>query len=230
MTELIISLETENTQKTVALIERIGKRGLYYKVGLPLFVKEGPAIVDFLHKKGKKVFLDLKFFDIPTVVERALIAACELGVFMVNFHALAGEETLKKIALVKKKYNQTKFIGVTLLTSFSEAELREEKLLNKGESLLDRVLLLSQRVCDAGLDGVVASVREAAAIKKKCGKNFIVVTPGIRLKQVSDDQKRVATVHDAIKQGSDFIVVGRPITEASDSQKATQDFLKYLKS
>ena len=229
MTELIISLETENLQKTSKLVDCIGKSGIYYKVGLPLFVKEGPAIITFLHAKEKKVFLDLKFFDIPTVVERVLMAAGELGVFMVNFHALAGEETLKKIALVKKKFNKTKFIGVTLLTSFSEGELREEKFLSKDETLLDRVLFLSQKVHDAGLDGVVASVQETQAIKKRCGKDFTVVTPGIRLKLATDDQKRVATVKDAVKQGSDFIVVGRPITEAPDPQKSTQEFLKELR-
>jgi len=228
MTELIISLETENKKKTAELIDSIGEKGLYYKVGLPLFVKEGPAIVEFLHKKEKKVFLDLKFFDIPSIVERALISACELGVFMVNFHALAGEETLRRVALLKKKFSKTKFIGVTLLTSFSQAQLRGEKLLGSDESLLDRVLLLSRKVRDAGLDGVVASVQETGNIKKECGKSFIVVTPGIRLEPVSDDHKRVATVQDALKQGSDFIVVGRPITEASNPKKAAQDFLRCL--
>src|SRR3989338_2632971 len=146
MTELIISLETENKKKTAELIDSIGEKGLYYKVGLPLFVKEGPAIVEFLHKREKKVFLDLKFFDIPSIVERALISACELGIFMVNFHALAGEETLRRVALLKKRFNKTKFICVTLLTSFSQAQLRGEKLLGSDESLLDRVLLLSRKV------------------------------------------------------------------------------------
>src|SRR3989338_4858057 len=229
MTELIISLETENKPKTSELVDSVGPSGIYYKVGLPLFVREGPAIVDFLHQRKKRVFLDLKFFDIPTVVERALRAACELGVFMVNFHALAGEETLKKIELIKKKYNKTKFIGVTLLTSFGESQLREEKLLNKDETLLDRVLFLSQKVCDAGLDGVVASAHEAEAIKKKCGTDFIIVTPGIRLASTSDDQKRVASVQDAVKLGSDFIVVGRPITESPNPKKSAQEFLKELK-
>ncbi len=231
MSDLIVSLETENFQSTEALVEELGKDILYYKVGLPLFVKEGPPLLEFLHKKGKKVFLDLKVYDIPSVTRRAVEQASRLGVFMVNVHALGGDAFLKEIALAKKKFSHTKLIGVTLLTSYSENELKREKLLLEHETVTERVVELAHKVKKAGLDGVVASAIEAKEIKKKCGQEFLVVTPGIRLSEGSEqhDQKRWTTVEEAIASGSDYLVVGRPILDAPNRKKAALEFLSKMK-
>ena len=230
MSDLIVSLETENFQSTKSLVQELGKEVLYYKVGLPLFVKEGPPLLEFLHKEEKKVFLDLKFYDIPSVTKRAVVEACSLGVFMLNVHALGGETFLQEVVLGREKFPNTKLIGVTLLTSYSENELKREKLLNEHETVTERVIELAQKVKKAGLDGVVASAIEAREIKKKCGHDFLVVTPGIRLSADSaqHDQKRWTTVEEALASGSDYLVVGRPILEASDRKKATQLFLAKI--
>ena len=239
MSELIISLETKDFKETKKFVNEIGKLGTFYKVGLPLYVKEGPKIVEWLNKNGKRVFLDLKFFDIPTVTNRSLAAGCELGVSMINFHTLLSSKNFIHIAQLKRHYPKVVFIGVTLLTSFSEEELSGEGFLRKGESLEDKVLQYSKRVKDAGLDGVVCSAWEVPHIKKTCGKNFITVTPGIRLSVIEseqwecgnlsfDDQSRVATVSKACELGSDYLVIGRPIYEASNKMALVKKILSML--
>ncbi|MBI2608243.1 MAG: orotidine-5'-phosphate decarboxylase [Deltaproteobacteria bacterium] len=230
MSNLIVSLETHSLNETQKLVDTLGQEVSYYKVGLPLFVKEGEVILNFLHTLNKKVFLDLKFYDIPSVTKRAVESACDKGVFMVNVHALSGEKTLREVASLKNKYPETQFIGVTLLTSYSEVELHEEGLLQPHETVEKRVLKLAQKVKDSGLHGVVASVYETKKIKEKCGHQFLVITPGVRLdKNKTDDQSRVAPVSEALSAGADYLVVGRPICHAKDPKVAVQSFLEALR-
>ncbi|MBI2026356.1 MAG: orotidine-5'-phosphate decarboxylase [Deltaproteobacteria bacterium] len=229
MTKLIISLETKDFKETRKFVREIGGLGTYYKVGLPLFVKEGPPVVKWLKDQGKQVFLDLKFFDIPTVTIRSLEAGCELGVFMINFHTVLSSKNLDEIAKLKKCYPKVLFIGVTLLTSFSQSDLIEEGFGKWGESLEERVVQYSERVRKAGLDGVVCSAWEVPSIKKVCGKDFITVTPGIRLDSgTPSDQSRVTTVKKACELGADYLVIGRPIHEASPKKALVKKILSML--
>lgn len=208
-TKLILALDVDNLKKAKYFVNKLYPKIKIFKVGIRLFTVAGPRIVKFINKKGAKVFLDLKFFDIPSTVAHTVRQAVRLEVAMLTLHILGDEEMLKTAVRAAKdeakrfKLKRPLLIGVTVLTS--------------KETNFSDVLTLAKIGLDCGLDGVVCSAQEAALLRQKIKKKFIIVTPGIRpTKLGADDQKRTATVDEAIKAGSDFLVVGRPILEAKD--------------
>lgn len=226
--KLIVALDVATLKEAERFVNILSPAVKYFKVGSQLFTAGGPKAVEMIAQKGGQVFLDLKFFDIPRTVLSAVISgtglACEAvqpAVFMMTVHIQGGAEMLKaaiKGAADKASELNIKrplIVGVTVLTS--------ER--NKGDTL--EVVLERARVAkESGLDGVVCSVHEAAAVRKEFGKEFIIITPGIRPKGYSTgDQKRTATVSEAIAAGADFIVVGRPVLEAGEPLQAVHELL-----
>ncbi|MDR1434460.1 orotidine-5'-phosphate decarboxylase [Candidatus Endomicrobiellum devescovinae] len=199
MKKTILALDVYDLQKAENLVKETSPYIDVYKVGPILFLKAGKEIIKIIKDNGKEVFLDLKFHDIPATVKRSVESARELGVFSLTVHSIGGEEMLKAAASVE---NRPKIWAVTVLTS----------QITMPEEVLRRAKLT--KTC--GIDGVISSPLEISLIKKECGKEFNVVTPGIRLAKTNDDQKRVATPETAIKEGADFIVIGRPILEAEN--------------
>lgn len=225
--KLIIALDVSDTKKAVNIVERLGDYAEVFKVGFELFVTAGPKVVEDIHKKGKKVFLDLKFHDIPNTVSRAAVAATRLGVYMFNVHTSGGIEMMKRCrdsvedVCTKENLTRPKIVGVTALTSLDNEILKNELFVSHG--IRTHVRHLALLALKAGLDGVVASPHEISMIKQHCGKAFLVVTPGIRPSWVPpDDQKRTATPKEALKNGADYIVMGRGILEQEDPIKAIE--------
>ena len=211
---VIIALDFENKEKTLAFLKEFNE-SLYVKVGMELFYSEGPAIIQEIKALGHKIFLDLKLHDIPNTVKSAMKCLAQLGVDMVNVHAAGGikmmSEALKAFDGMEKR---PLVIAVTQLTSTSKEMMNNEQGI-QGE-IIDSVLRYASNAKIAGLDGVVCSPLEVAMIKEKLGKDFLTVTPGIRLASTNDDQVRVTTPADARRIGSEFIVVGRPITRSEN--------------
>lgn len=223
--EIIVALDYNDLKPVKEIVGKIGSAVSWYKVGLELFVSCGVSALDFLKEQQKNIFLDLKFHDIPNTVAGALFSSLKYGVDMVNVHAQGGAEMMKTGAdsmreeCFKRGVNTPLIIAVTLLTSLDESYLRNNKIDFKNTE--DYVLHLAKTAKDAGLDGVVSSAKETSIIKNCLGRNFLTVTPGIRPLDASvDDQKRVVTPLDAKKLGTDYIVVGRPITKAEDPHLA----------
>lgn len=214
MSEVIVALDVPTAGAAYTVVESLGEDGDFYKVGLELFTREGPGVVEHLVARGKRVFLDLKLHDIPNTVARAVEAATALGVDLLTVHSAGGAEMLR--AASEAADGRARVVGVTVLTSLSPAGV-EEVWGREMLSLRDEVVRLASLCRDGGLDGVVASVHEAAGIKQQVGDSFAVVTPGIRLADGdSHDQARVATPAEAARAGSDYLVVGRAITGAHD--------------
>lgn len=225
--KLIIALDVSDAKKALNIVERLEDSADVFKVGSELFVSAGPGVVENIHRKGKKVFLDLKFHDIPNTVSGAAVAAAKLGVYMFNVHTSGGLEMMRRCRDVvaelcdKANTQRPKIIGVTVLTSLNNETLKNE--VGAQYSLRNHVKHLALLAKDAGLDGVVASPHEISMIKQHCGKDFLVVTPGIRPSWVPpDDQKRTATPKEALKNGADFIVMGRGILKQEDPIKALE--------
>lgn len=189
------------------------EESLYLKVGMELYYAAGPEIVSYLKGLGHSVFLDLKLHDIPNTVKSAMKVLSQLGVDMTNVHAAGGVEMMK--AAREGLGSQAKLIAVTQLTSTSEAQMQEFQ--NIQTSLQESVIYYAKKTAEAGLDGVVCSAQEVQVIKQATNPDFICLTPGIRPAGAAvGDQKRVMTPADAYQIGSDYIVVGRPITQAED--------------
>jgi orotidine-5'-phosphate decarboxylase len=225
--KLIIALDVSTPDKALGIVEMLGDDINTYKVGFELFVSTGPSIVEKLHDKGKKVFLDLKFHDIPNTVSKAAVAAARLGVYMFNLHTSGGLDMMKRCkdkvdeVCLKENLRRPKMIGVTVLTSLNSDALKNELCVQHG--VKSQVKNLSSLAQKAGLDGVVASPQEISIIKNACGKDFLVVTPGIRPSWVPpDDQNRTATPQAAIKEGADYIVMGRGILKHVDPVRALE--------
>jgi orotidine-5'-phosphate decarboxylase len=217
---IIIALDVPNRNDAIRLAQVLGERATFFKVGLELFSSEGPEIVKELRERGKRVFVDLKLFDIPRTVERAAARLAGIGASFITVHTLAGEEVLRGAALGVKSQGSCRALGVTILTSVADA----------GGQLGDQVVRLARQAKEAGLDGVISAVSEARRIKSECGADFLVVTPGIRLKALEkDDQKRSATAEEACREGADFIVVGRPITDSPDPRRAFEEICESMK-
>ncbi|MBF0818468.1 orotidine-5'-phosphate decarboxylase [Streptococcus acidominimus] len=196
---------------------------LYVKVGMELYYAAGSEILTYIKDLGHSIFLDLKLHDIPNTVESAMRVLADIGVDMTNVHAAGGVEMMK--AAKRGLGNAAKLIAVTQLTSTSEEQMREDQ--NIQSSLKESVLHYAQKTYEAGLDGVVCSAQEASAIKQATADDFICLTPGIRPQGAAvGDQKRVVSPADAYRIGSDYIVVGRPITQAEDPVKAYQAVYK----
>ena len=222
--KLIVALDFPTALEAQHLVEQLDEAVVYYKVGLELFLNSRGQIIDYLKAKNKKIFLDLKFHDIPNTVAQAARWATKLGVDMFNVHASGGSEMLKTtMAAIKETCEQENIpmpiiIGVTILTSFDEAGIQA---VGFKDSIQETALNLAKLCQEAGLYGVVCSPHEVAAIKAQWGQDFITVCPGIRPAwSAKGDQKRITTPADAIKIGVDYMVVGRPITKAENVKEA----------
>jgi orotidine-5'-phosphate decarboxylase len=206
--QIVLALDGMSDAEALAMVDRIGPDLVVCKVGLELFTRYGPPLVDALREKGKEIFLDGKFHDIPATVAGAVRAASGLGVHLLTIHGCGGGEMMKA-AVGARGEGGTKIVAVTVLTSVA------------GEGVQDRALRIAREAREAGLDGVVASAHEAARIKALGGPRFLVVTPGIRPEGAArDDQARSATPAEAARAGADYLVVGRPVTRADDPAAA----------
>lgn len=217
--KIIIALDYASAAPAVALAERLDPAACRLKVGKELFTAAGPQVIEQLMQRGFEIFLDLKFHDIPNTTAHACKAAAELGVWMVNVHALGGRKMLTAAADAIAHCNRPpKLIAVTMLTSMAAADLAD---IGITESPAQMVLRLATLTRDCGLDGVVCSAQEARLLREKLGKDFALVTPGIRPATASlDDQSRVMTPHAALAAGASYLVIGRPITQAADPLQA----------
>ncbi len=216
---IIVALDFASADDALSLAKTLDPTTCRVKVGKELFTRAGPSFVEQLHGLGFEVFLDLKFHDIPNTVAKACRAAADLGVWMVNVHALGGRRMMEAAReAVDSSKHQPLLIAVTILTSMGEEDLQEIGLDINPET---NVLRLAQLAESSGLDGVVCSPREVTALREKVGDSFALVTPGVRPAGVStDDQKRVTTPEDAIRAGSNYLVIGRPITQAENPRTA----------
>lgn len=215
---VIVALDFPAVEPAMDFVGRVNPELCKLKIGKELFTRAGPQLVEKFVKQGFDVFLDLKFHDIPNTVAAACRAACDLGVWMMNVHALGGREMMAAAQdAIDNSAHQPLLIAVTILTSMNEAALKEVGLLKTPkEHVLDLATLAHQ----AGLDGVVCSAQEAQLLRDKLGPDFQLVTPGIRPSNTAaGDQKRVMTPAEAIANGANYIVVGRPITQAPDPVK-----------
>jgi orotidine-5'-phosphate decarboxylase len=211
---LIVALDVSTATAARKIVAAVGDSALAYKVGMQLYTAEGPSIVRELVVSGHRVFLDLKYHDIPNTVAAAVREAAQLGVSMLTVHASGGGKMLRAAVEAAKARPELLVLGVTVLTSFDDIELGKIGL--RG-GVLDQVLRLAALALSNGCKGVVASAQEAAALRKEFGRDFVIVTPGVRLAGSGPhDQARVVTPAEAISAGASHIVVGRPITEASD--------------
>jgi orotidine-5'-phosphate decarboxylase len=218
---VIVALDYPAGAPALALAARLDPALCRLKVGKELFTRCGPSLVEELQQRGFEVFLDLKFHDIPNTVAGAVQAAAELGVWMVNVHAGGGRRMMEAAREVLQPFeHKPLLIGVTVLTSMSDEDLRE---LGYRETAQQRVLRLAKLAADSGLDGVVCSAMEAADLRQERGEQFCLVTPGIRLAgDDAGDQRRVATPADAVAMGSNYLVIGRSVTGADDPLAALQ--------
>ncbi len=230
--KLIVALDVPAFDEAKKLVGILSPTVKVFKVGKELFTAAGPEVVRMIHSKGGKVFLDLKFHDIPNTVGAACEAATRLGVFMMNVHAVGGKNMMiQAVQSVHKTAEELKIqppilIGVTVLTSMKEPDLKEVGIRNP---LIQQVETLAVLAKTCGLDGVVASGHELELIKMAAGKDFLVVTPGVRPVWAGHgDQKRVMTPKEAIEKGADFIVVGRPITQDKNPMEAAQKILSEM--
>lgn len=229
---LIVALDVSSREEAIRLCHALRNKIEIFKVGLQLFLACGPGIVHIVHALGGKVFLDLKFFDVPNQVSNACREIVRMGVEMFTLHTLGGFEMMREAATVTRKMAMELevkapiILGVTILTSFDQQELQA---LGTSEKITSQVVHLASLAKDAGLDGVVASPLEISAIRKALGKDIIIVTPGVRPKwTIYDDQKRVLTPVEAMKLGASYIVVGRPIIQSSDPVQAASQILMEI--
>ena len=225
--KLILALDVPDYDRASELVERFKEYIGIFKVGPELFISSGSKIIEEINKKGKKVFLDLKFHDIPNTVSKAAITATKLGVHMFNVHTSGGLEMMKKCKdsvmdlCLRENMEVPKILGVTVLTSISKEILKAEVGIQR--SLKAHVKHLASLAQRAGLDGVIASAKEASMIRDLCGKGFLIVTPGIRPSWTPpDDQKRTMTPKEAVKEGADYLVIGRGVLQHEDPLKALE--------
>lgn len=216
---VIVALDFSNAVEALALVENLDPTQCRLKVGKELFTRSGPALVEGLQAKGFDVFLDLKFHDIPNTVAKACRAAADLGVWMVNVHALGGRKMMEAAReAVDSASHQPRLIAVTVLTSMATSDLAEIGLPDSPAENVRRLAVLAE---SAGVDGVVCSPREVDMLRDTIGAEFQLVTPGVRPTGAAlNDQTRVLTPEDAIRAGSNFLVIGRPITQAEDPLSA----------
>ncbi len=213
---LIVALDGMDEGGALALVDRLGEGVRFYKVGLELFTRAGPAVVRRLREKGKEVFLDLKLHDIPATVEKAARAGALLDVAFLDVHASGGRKMIAAAAGALEG-SGTKLLAVTVLTSLG------------GAGVADEVARLALEARKGGADGVVASVSDVGRIRRACGESFLIVTPGIRPATVRrDDQSRVATPAEAARAGSDHIVVGRPVTLSDEPVAVVEKIRKEI--
>ena len=226
-TELIVALDVDSLTQAEEIVDEIGPQVEWYKIGKQIFTREGKNCLEMLKSKGKKVFLDLKFHDIPNTVAQAVKSAVAIGADMVNFHASGGSEMIKKTVELNKAANpDCLLIAVTVLTSMGQSTLDELGVQGTPAEVVQRFAKLAKA---SGADGVVCSALEIDLVKESCGSDFNLVVPGIRPAGSStDDQKRIMTPGQASEKGAQFIVVGRPITKAENRSEAAKAVLAEL--
>ena len=226
---VIVVLDVDSREKALHLVQSVQSLAGMFKVGLQLYMAAGPTIVREIVELGSKVFLDLKLHDIPNTVRLAAVEAAKLGVSMMTVHAAGGSAMLEAVVKdLADKFGQKKplVVGVTVLTSFDSAGLRD---IGCNDSIDDQVTRLARRSERCGLDGVVCSPREIRLVRNVVRPDFKIVTPGIRLPgQSAHDQQRTATPTEAIAAGADYIVVGRSITEGPNPREALERLIQSI--
>jgi len=223
---IIVALDFPSERETMQLVDKLEPELCRLKVGKELFTRCGPALVKQLVDKNFDVFLDLKYHDIPNTVAQACAAAADLGVWMLNVHALGGEKMMHAAKEAMSAGDSPLLIAVTWLTSSGQAELDALGIQATPQEMVTR---LAQMTKNAGLDGVVCSAQEAQVLRKNMGEDFCLVTPGIRLAGAKqDDQTRVVTPEKAIADGASYLVIGRPITKAADPYETLSAINKSL--
>jgi len=223
--KIIVALDYPDAAAALDLVVQLEPALCRLKVGMELFTAAGPRLVEQLMQRGFEIFLDLKFHDIPNTVAQACKAAAALGVWMVNVHALGGRRMMEAASEGLSAFSRApKLIAVTVLTSMSQADLTGLGIMDSPADLVLRLAKLAQ---DSGMDGVVCSAQEAALLRRQCGEEFCLVTPGIRLANAAaDDQSRVMTPRIAMEQGADYLVIGRPVTLAADPLQALREMIR----
>jgi orotidine-5'-phosphate decarboxylase len=220
--KIIVALDFPSQDPALALVDQLDPKKCRLKVGKELFTRSGPQLVEALQGRGFEVFLDLKFHDIPNTTSAAVAAAADLGVWMVNVHASGGEKMMTACRERLEPFGKDKplLIAVTVLTSMTAEDLAGIGIPNSPEAQVSRLATLTR---NCGLDGVVCSAQEAPRLKKEQGAEFRLITPGIRpLTADKGDQQRIMTPTDALNAGSDYLVIGRPITQAPDPLAALE--------
>lgn len=226
---IIVALDYEDANEALAFVDRIDPRDCRLKVGKEMFTFNGPQFVKSLHDRGFDVFLDLKFHDIPNTVARAVCAAAEMGIWMVNVHASGGARMMEAARQALESYGKDAplLTAVTVLTSMDASDLAGVGINLTPAEHAERLALLTKQ---CGLDGVVCSAHEAKALKAVCGQAFKLVTPGIRpVGSEVGDQRRIMTPQQAIEAGVDYMVIGRPITRSEDPTLALEQINQSIK-
>lgn len=233
--KLILALDVDDVALAYNIIEKLAPHIKFYKVGLQMITKDGPRMVMTLKRKGLKIFYDAKFFDIPQTVYNACYEATRLGVNMINVHSLGGakmigyaKEAIEKAA-EKMQIERPLLLAVTILTSMDNRDLKEN--LKCNYDIKKMVLFLAKNAIKAGADGIICSPNELKLLRKELGEEVVIVTPGIRTGKVKkDDQKRVLTPKEAIKDGADYIVVGRPVLQAENKMEVIENIFNEIKA
>ena len=222
--KIFVALDVETKEKALEIVGDLRGLGACFKIGKQLFTSTGPELVREIVGMGEDVFLDLKYHDIPNTVAKAGVAAAELGVKIFNVHASGGRKMMEAVrSEMDKIANPPLVLAVTILTSLSEEDIRE---VGFDRTIPEQIAKLAKLAKDSGMDGVVASPLEIELIRETCGKDFKILTPGIRPAFAAvNDQKRIATPAEALRKGADYLVIGRPITAAENRREA---FLKIL--
>jgi orotidine-5'-phosphate decarboxylase len=222
--KIFVALDVETKAKALEIVGDLKGLGACFKIGKQLFTSTGPELVREIVGMGEDVFLDLKYHDIPNTVAKAGTAAAELGVKIFNVHASGGRKMMEAVREEMNKFtNPPLVLAVTILTSLGEEDIRE---VGFDRTIPEQIAKLAKLAKDSGMDGVVASPLEIELIRETCGKDFKILTPGIRPAFAAvNDQKRIATPAEALRKGADFLVIGRPITAAENRREA---FLKIL--
>ena len=225
--KIIVALDYPEAASALALVERLQPSLCRVKVGKELFTASGPVLLEQLMRRGFEIFLDLKYYDIPNTTAQACKAAASLGVWMINVHALGGRKMLEAAReAIAQGAQQPRLIAVTLLTSMAQEDLADIGIHATPAEMVQRLAMLAR---DCGLDGVVCSAQEAGLLRKQCGNGFCLVTPGIRpADAAADDQSRIMTPLAALKAGSSYLVIGRPITKAVDPLQALLDINREI--
>lgn len=232
--KIIVALDVDTAEKAEELVRQLKDEVGAFKVGLELFNSSGPGIFELLRSAGaRRLFYDAKFHDIPNTVGRASRAAVGFGVWMINVHCLGGSAMMRSAAdsardeAEKMGVGRPLVIGVTVLTSMDQAAVESE--LRVGKPVAEYVRHLAVLAKNSGLDGVVASPHEIGIIRDACGSEFLIVTPGVRPASADlGDQKRVMTPGDAVRQGADYLVIGRPITQATNPVEAARTIVRSI--
>tara|TARA_R100001143_G_scaffold136_2_gene370 strand:+ start:1847 stop:2548 length:702 start_codon:yes stop_codon:yes gene_type:complete len=224
---IIVALDFDNRADAMTLLDKLSPQSCRVKVGKELFTRFGPDLVREVQQRGFEVFLDLKFHDIPNTVAKAVAAAAELGVWMLTLHASGGEAMMRaaREALADSEHKPL-LVAVTVLTSMAEEDLMAQGIARATEEQVQRLAAIAQ---ESGMDGAVCSASEAASLRKLLSENFLLVTPGIRpAGDAADDQKRIVTPGDAVHAGSNYLVIGRPITRARHPDVKLQTILEEI--